>query len=148
MENIESNVSGSQVSISTTNNSNKDFSSTISLTNCQTPNNNTKQIPDLANNTTLVVNNDDCNELDVDEHSVHSNQESHMQNSRDVTSMVLDHRGGLLVNKYWGVSLEIPENALPYGTQQEIYFVITDPRTSENAPPLDLENGTYIHALF
>lgn len=62
-------------------------------------------------------------------------------NERDVTSAVVDARGGCLVNKYWGVSLEIPEGALPPGVRQEVYFVISDPRLCENAPPLDLENG-------
>lgn len=66
-------------------------------------------------------------------------------NDRDVTSAVVDHKGGLLVNDYWGVSLEIPENALPHGVRQEIYFVITDPRLCENAPPLDFENGIMIN---
>lgn len=63
-------------------------------------------------------------------------------NSRDVTSAVVDCNGARLVNEYWGVSLEVPPNALPTGVRQEIYFVITDPRLCENAPPLDLENGT------
>lgn len=68
-------------------------------------------------------------------------------NERDVTSAVVDARGGCLVNKYWGVSLEIPEGALPPGVRQEVYFVISDPRLCENAPPLDLENGA-CHYIF
>lgn len=64
-----------------------------------------------------------------------------MQNSRDVSSAIVDSRGGRLVNQYWGVSLEIPEDAVPEGVKQEVYFVITDPRLCDNAPPLDLENG-------
>lgn len=69
---------------------------------------------------------------------------NHDRNTRDMTSAVVDERGAVLVNEYWGVSLEIPENALPDGTQQEIYFVITDPRLCENAPPLDIENGIWL----
>lgn len=63
-------------------------------------------------------------------------------NDVNVTSATVDHRGGRLENKYWGVSLDIPEGAIPEGIQQHIYFVITDPRTCDNAPPLDFENGT------
>lgn len=66
-------------------------------------------------------------------------------NSRDVTSAVVDHKGAKLVNEYWGVSLEIPEYAIKEGVRQEVYFVITDPRLCENAPPLDLENGIYFY---
>lgn len=62
-------------------------------------------------------------------------------NTRDVTSAVVDFRGAMLVNEYWGVSLEVPPGAIPEGVKQELYFVITDPRTCQNAPPLDLENG-------
>lgn len=62
-------------------------------------------------------------------------------NGRDVTSAVVDSRGAILVNEYWGVTLEVPKNAIHDGVKQEIYFVITDPRTCQNAPPLDLENG-------
>lgn len=62
---------------------------------------------------------------------------------RDVTSAVVDFRGGRLVNEYWGVSLDIPEGAIPEGVRQEIYFVISDPRLCDNAPPLDLENGNH-----
>lgn len=63
---------------------------------------------------------------------------------RDITSAIIDHRGGTMVNEYWGVSLEIPENAIPYGEQKEIYFVISDPRLcTTNGPPLDLENGNF-----
>lgn len=62
-------------------------------------------------------------------------------NGRDVTSAVVDCRGAILVNEYWGVSLEVPKGAIPDGVKQELYFVITDPRTCQNAPPLDLENG-------
>ncbi|XP_044740430.1 tight junction protein ZO-1 isoform X5 [Chrysoperla carnea] len=62
-------------------------------------------------------------------------------NDVNVTSATVDHRGGRLENKYWGVSLDIPEGAIPEGIQQHIYFVITDPRTCDNAPPLDFENG-------
>lgn len=63
-------------------------------------------------------------------------------NERDVTRAVVDRRGARLVNDYWGVSLEVPEGALPPGVIREIYFAISDPRLCENAPPLDMENGT------
>ncbi|KAJ8928951.1 hypothetical protein NQ314_018413, partial [Rhamnusium bicolor] len=60
---------------------------------------------------------------------------------RDITSAIVDHRGGHLVNQYWGVSLEVPEGAIPKGEEKQIYFVISDPRLCDNAPPLDLDNG-------
>ncbi|XP_060522742.1 tight junction protein ZO-1 isoform X2 [Cylas formicarius] len=60
---------------------------------------------------------------------------------RDITSAYMDHRGGTLVNEYWGVSLEVPEGAIPPGEEKHIYFVISDPRLCESAPPLDLDNG-------
>lgn len=69
-------------------------------------------------------------------------------NQRDVTSAVVDARGATLVNNYWGVSLEIPPDAIPEGVQQEIYFVISDPRLCENSPPLDLENGINLLSFF
>lgn len=68
-------------------------------------------------------------------------------NTRDVTSAIVDSRGGILVNEYWGVTLEVPENAIPQGVKQELYFVITDPRMCQNTPPLDLENGINITIL-
>lgn len=70
------------------------------------------------------------------------NRNSYLQASeRDVTSAIVGEEGATLVNHYWGVSLEIPEGAVPPGRRQEVYFVITDPRLCENAPPLDLDNG-------
>jgi hypothetical protein len=61
---------------------------------------------------------------------------------RDITSAIVDHRGGTMTNEYWGVSLEVPEHAIPQGDQKEIYFVISDPRLCDHdGPPLDLENG-------
>ncbi|XP_076275264.1 zonula occludens-like protein polychaetoid isoform X2 [Rhynchophorus ferrugineus] len=60
---------------------------------------------------------------------------------RDVTSAFVDFRGATLVNEYWGVSLEVPEGAIAPGDRKEIYFVISDPRLCDNAPPLDLDNG-------
>ena len=84
--------------------------------------------------------------------SVKPNDDRMRPSKRDITSAIVDHRGGTMVNEYWGVSLEIPENALPPGEQKEIYFVISDPRLCEtNGPPLDLENGnslfrTSVHA--
>jgi hypothetical protein len=64
---------------------------------------------------------------------------------RDITSAIVDHRGGTMTNEYWGVSLEVPEHAIPQGDQKEIYFVISDPRLCDHdGPPLDLENGKII----
>uniref|UniRef100_A0A6P7GE89 Tight junction protein ZO-1 n=1 Tax=Diabrotica virgifera virgifera TaxID=50390 RepID=A0A6P7GE89_DIAVI len=60
---------------------------------------------------------------------------------RDVTSSMVGHSGATLVNEYWGVSLEVPPGAIPKGEERLIYFVISDPRLCENAPPLDLDNG-------
>lgn len=60
---------------------------------------------------------------------------------RDITSAIVDHRGATLVNRYWGVSLEVPPGAIPKGEERQIYFVISDPRLCENGPPLDIDNG-------
>ncbi|KAJ8915042.1 hypothetical protein NQ315_016017 [Exocentrus adspersus] len=60
---------------------------------------------------------------------------------RDITSAMVDHHGAVLINEYWGVSLEVPEDAIPRGQEKQIYFVISDPRLCDNAPPLDLDNG-------
>lgn len=62
---------------------------------------------------------------------------------RDITSAFVDHRGATLINEYWGVSLEVPEGAIAKGEEKQIYFVISDPRLCDNAPPLDLENGNF-----
>lgn len=77
------------------------------------------------------------------------NQNPFLQaSSRDVTSAVVDCKGAKLVNEYWGVSLEVPVNAIPEGVRQEIYFVISDPRLCDNAPPLDLENGINLSSIY
>lgn len=60
---------------------------------------------------------------------------------RDITSSTVGHSGAKLVNDYWGVSLDIPPGAIPKGEERLIYFVISDPRLCEKAPPLDLDNG-------
>ncbi|CAG9812618.1 unnamed protein product, partial [Phaedon cochleariae] len=60
---------------------------------------------------------------------------------RDITAATVTHKGATLVNQYWGVSLEIPYGAIPKREERHIYFVISDPRLCENAPPLDLDNG-------
>lgn len=59
------------------------------------------------------------------------------------TKGCFDEKGGILEDKTWNVSLIIPENALPPGVRQEIYFTVSDPRMSESVggPPLDMENG-------
>lgn len=66
---------------------------------------------------------------------------------RDITSAVVDHKGAVLVNEYWGVSLEVPEGAIPKGQEKQIYFVISDPRLCDNAPPLDLDNGNCLGGI-
>lgn len=60
---------------------------------------------------------------------------------RDISSAMMDHRGGTLINEYWGVVLEVPEGAIARGEKKEIYFVVSDPRLCDNIPPLDLDNG-------
>ncbi|XP_050302350.1 uncharacterized protein LOC126740396 isoform X3 [Anthonomus grandis grandis] len=70
-----------------------------------------------------------------------NSQDFSRPSKRDVTSSYVDHKGATLVNEYWGVSLEVPEGAVPKGEEKQIYFVISDPRLCDNAPPLDLENG-------
>ncbi|XP_031353908.1 tight junction protein ZO-1-like isoform X5 [Photinus pyralis] len=77
------------------------------------------------------------NRKEIDDAHIYGN----IQNSRDVTCAVVDTNGATLINHYWGVSLDIPKNAIPEGRRQEVYFVITDPRLCNTAPPLDLENG-------
>lgn len=149
MESTETNITGSHLSLSSTNHSDKDVGCRLSLatpTNCHNKPNNLLSLPmaAAANSTNDLTANGASDAL-APKQSFESSEslEAHaVENSRDVTCAVLDHRGGLLVNDYWGVSLEVPENALPPGVEQQLYFVITDPRTCENAPPLDLENGT------
>ncbi|KAJ8311679.1 hypothetical protein KUTeg_011034 [Tegillarca granosa] len=52
---------------------------------------------------------------------------------------VFDHNGGVLESKETGVSIVIPEGALPEGVQQEIYFKVC--RDNNILPPLDREKG-------
>lgn len=63
-----------------------------------------------------------------------------------------DSNGGILSDSVWKVSIDIPPGAIPPGTQQEIYFTVTDPRCQTvGGPPLDMENGWslfYKHFLF
>lgn len=63
------------------------------------------------------------------------------------TRGIFDERGGVLEDTVWNVKLIIPENALPKGRKQEIYFTVSDPRLSEEVggPPLDMENGWCLH---
>lgn len=98
-------------------------------------NNNSLSSNNMTNNHHPSSHSDDNHDSTSPEHLVSS------FNDKNTTSATIDHRGGRLENKYWGVSLDIPEGAIPEGVQQHIYFVITDPRTTNNAPPLDLENG-------
>ncbi|KAK5641793.1 hypothetical protein RI129_010340 [Pyrocoelia pectoralis] len=78
---------------------------------------------------------------DINEKSKDAHIYGNIQNSRDVTCAIVDSNGATLINHYWGVSLDVPKNAISEGRRQEIYFVITDPRLCDTAPPLDLENG-------
>lgn len=91
---------------------------------------------------------DQFNENDRD--SINGNVDGcgSVQNSRDVTSAIVDCDGAKLINEYWGVTLDIPKNAIPEGRRQEVYFVITDPRLCDSAPPLDLENGIIFIAFW
>ncbi|XP_019880421.1 tight junction protein ZO-1 isoform X2 [Aethina tumida] len=78
--------------------------------------------------------------------SVHNLKDFTKASKRDITSAYVSDAGAKLVNEYWGVSLDIPEGAIPKGESREIYFVVSDPRlcnngNNSNAPPLDLENG-------
>ncbi|XP_071942456.1 tight junction protein 1-like isoform X2 [Antedon mediterranea] len=50
-----------------------------------------------------------------------------------------DHRGGTLTSEETGVSIVIPEGALPYGVKQEIYFKVC--RDQSMLPPLDSYKG-------
>ncbi|KAJ8981906.1 hypothetical protein NQ317_007298 [Molorchus minor] len=84
---------------------------------------------------------DRINENQVVKDFNRNTQDFSRPSKRDVTSGVVDHRGGTLVNEYWGVSLEVPEGAIAPGKEKEVYFVISDPRLCDNAPPLDLDNG-------
>ena len=67
------------------------------------------------------------------------------KNERDYTSAILDHNGGLLVNEYWGVTLSVPENAIPFAIRQQVYFAVSDPRKCPNIGPLDTENGIFFY---
>lgn len=66
---------------------------------------------------------------------------------RDVTTAIVDSGGATLVNKYWGVTLEVPSGAIPNGEEWQIYFVVSDPRLCDNTPPLDLENGNFFFTV-
>ncbi|XP_074027652.1 zonula occludens-like protein polychaetoid isoform X3 [Leptinotarsa decemlineata] len=70
-----------------------------------------------------------------------NSQDMSRPSKRDVTAATVTHKGATLVNEYWGVSLEVPSGAIPKGEERHIYFVISDPRLCDNAPPLDLDNG-------
>lgn len=74
-------------------------------------------------------------------------QEFSRPSKRDVTTAIVDSRGANLVNKYWGVTLEVPSGAIPDGEEWQIYFVVSDPRLCDNTPPLDLENGNFFFTV-
>lgn len=65
------------------------------------------------------------------------------------THGVFDENGGTLCDEVWNVSINIPKGAIPKGIKQEIYFTVTDPRMSQSVggPPLDMENGWFIHSI-
>ncbi|XP_033100588.1 tight junction protein ZO-1-like isoform X2 [Anneissia japonica] len=52
---------------------------------------------------------------------------------------MFDHKGGTLTSEETGVSILIPEGALPYGEKQEIYFKVC--RDNSMLPPLDKYKG-------
>lgn len=52
-----------------------------------------------------------------------------------------DHLGGQLVSEETGVSLVIPEGAIPEGTKQEIFFKVCD--NSSVFPPLDHDKSEF-----
>nr|QRF78342.1 ZO1 [Phoronopsis harmeri] len=52
---------------------------------------------------------------------------------------VFDHKGGVLESKETGVSIIIPNGAIPEGIQQEIYFKVC--QDNSILPPLDREKG-------
>lgn len=47
---------------------------------------------------------------------------------------IFDYNGGVLSSLETGVSLVIPEGAIPYGTQQEIYFKVCQDENSLPTP--------------
>lgn len=63
---------------------------------------------------------------------------------------LFDEHGGTLRDSIWNVSINIPAGAIAPGTQQEIYFTVTDPRMSQTVggPPLDCENGWCFLTIF
>lgn len=83
--------------------------------------------------------NEDCRVRDRED--LNRNPDFSRPSKRDISSAVMDRRGGTLVNEYWGVVLEVPEGAIAKGEKKEIYFVVSDPRLCDNIPPLDLDNG-------
>lgn len=88
---------------------------------------------------------------DFNRNATQSNNSNNMDftrpSKRDITSAFVDSRGATLVNEYWGVSLQVPEGAIQIGERKEIYFVISDPRLCDNAPPLDLDNGNFLFSV-
>ncbi|XP_018564765.1 tight junction protein ZO-1 isoform X2 [Anoplophora glabripennis] len=92
-------------------------------------------------NKKLSLQSEPINENQVVQDFNRNAQDFSRPSKRDITSAIVDHKGAVLVNEYWGVSLEVPEGAIPKGQDKQIYFVISDPRLCDNAPPLDLDNG-------
>lgn len=146
-----SETNGSQLSLS---NSEKSLSSSrTSLTNHSQKSINNQNVQNIEPSESIpnvdVIKESENENGNVNDNAIINNANDKPNcNERDMTCAVVDHRGAILVNQYWGVSLEIPENALPEGIQQEIYFVISDPRLCENAPPLDFENGIWLLTIF
>lgn len=56
---------------------------------------------------------------------------------------IFDNEGGTLEDRVWGVSLDIPPDAILSGVKQKIYFTVTDPRLSNSVggPPIDMDKG-------
>ncbi|EDO41850.1 predicted protein, partial [Nematostella vectensis] len=52
---------------------------------------------------------------------------------------IFTHEGGVLSSEESGVSIFIPEGAIPKGVEQEIYFKVC--KENNIMPPLDTEKG-------
>lgn len=59
---------------------------------------------------------------------------------------IFNSNGGVLSSIETGVSIIIPQGAIPEGIEQEIYFKVC--RDNSILPPLDKEKGKYAYCLF
>lgn len=58
---------------------------------------------------------------------------------------IFNSNGGVLSSIETGVSIIIPQGAIPEGVEQEIYFKVC--RDNSILPPLDKEKGVYRHPV-